>query len=224
MRTGIIFFCAAVFLVAGCAAELPRPAPVPYSSQRQLQSATDWQRIAKLVKDRLSSDPALLEALKPDSSGLRPRIHVQTSDQSPFGDAFRNYLITELIDAHFPLSDTPGDASVKIRWDYQLITRYPERLKPLGAPEYVAGAVWRILSGRGWNTSGIMTPHTELLLTTRVTGGGDSPARIIKGYSDTFYINDGDWDNYNYQPAVRSIAAQDEAWRKKFERQGLLSR
>jgi len=218
MKTGIVFFCFVLFLAIGCA-EIPRSATFSYSSQQQLQSATHWQIIAQLTTARLSSDPDLLDILKPYSGGSRRRIHVQTSDKSPFDEAFRKYLITELINAHFLLSDTPNDAPVRIHWDLQLISCNPERLKPQGWPEAVAEALWEFLSGTRWTKRGLMVTHTELILTTRITVGKDSPAYIIKSYSDTFYINDEDWNNYNYQLAAssdfpRSMTSKEETWRR----------
>jgi len=229
MRRGTILFCAVLFLVAGCA-ELPRPATFPYSTQQQLQSASHWQQIAELTVARLTSDPDLVDILKPDSGGSRPIIYVQTSDGSPFGEAFRGYLITKLRDAHFLLSDTP-DGPINLRWSIQLVGRNAERPKQfLGVPATVLEMAWILLFGY-WDTTDFMVPQTEVILTTRVTIGKDpikdSVGNIIKRYSDTFYINDGDWDNYQVAASgnafSRSIAGQDEAWRQRLRQRGLLS-
>ena len=227
MRTGTIFFCAALFLTAGCA-ELPRPATFPLTSQEQFQSATHWQQVAHRTFLRLQNEALL----KPDSGGNRPRIYVQAPDESPFKSpfdrAFRNYLITALNSANFLLADT-DDAPICINWDPQLVARNPERLKPQGFPEFVAEAVWEFFSGMRWTTRGPLVSHTELILTTWITvgGKGPKPSRIVKSYSDTFYINDGDWDNYQVAASPngfsRSIAARDEAWRRRLAQQGLLS-
>jgi hypothetical protein len=222
MRAGSIFFCAVLFLVAGCA-ELPRPATFPLTSQEQFQSATHWQRIAQRTILRLQNE---VDLLKPDSAGSRPRIHVQTSDESPFGRAFRNYLITELINANFLLAD--DDAPILISWGLQLVPRDPVRLKPQGFPEFVAEAVWEFFSGARWTTRGHLVSHTELILTTRIAVGEDSPEHTVRSYSDTFYINDGDWNNYqvaaNGNAFSRSIAGKEETWKRRLEQQGLLSR
>ena len=237
MRKVAIFFCAVLFLIAGCA-QVPIQATFPYASgepvqreasyfyQQQLQSATHWQLIAKLTTERLSSDPDLLDFLKSQSGGSPPRISIQSSDKSPFGQAFRGYLITELKNAHFLLSETP-DGPINLRWSTQLVNRNKERVRQfLGVPASIVLLVGTILFGNGWHTGDYMIPHTEVVLTTRVTIGEDSVVNTIKSYSDIFYINDGDGNNY-YAAATnafsRSIAGKDEAWRIRLAREGWLS-
>jgi hypothetical protein len=186
MRTGAIFFCAVLFLVAGCA-QVPRPATFPYSFQEQLQSASHWQLIAKSTIQDLCT--TLVGAPgKPPSP-----IYVQSSDKSPFGRAFQAYLITELIKSGFSISSSP-DNSISVNWSVQLIRRNAERRKPdlPGLPAGVLGAAVTVLSGPGWNTTGRKVPHTELILTTTVT----RTQGILAANSKTYYINDQ--DRYKY--------------------------
>jgi hypothetical protein len=127
MRTRIIFFltffCAASFLVAGCA-EVPRPLNFDYSAQRQFQSATHWQKIARELITGLNNDEFIVTSIKPSSGGSRKSIFVQNSDRTTFDEAFRRYLTTELIMAGFLLSDAADDAAIRIHWDLQLVIRY----------------------------------------------------------------------------------------------------
>lgn len=237
MRTGTILFCAVLFLAAGCT-QVPRPATFPYYPdeplqrqtsylrQQQLQSATHWLLIAKLTAERLSSDPDLVDILQPDPRGNRPPIYVQDSDKTPFGQAFLSCLITELKDNKFKLSDIP-DGPINLRWDIQPVYRNADRPKPFfGIPFEVLGSAWTLLFGN-WNTTDFMATHSEIIITTRVTIGKDSVSNIIKSYTDIFYINDGDWDNYQVDASgnvfSRSIAGKDEAWRRRLAQQGLLS-
>jgi hypothetical protein len=236
MRTRIIFFltffCVASLLVAGCA-EVPRPLNFDYSAQRQFQSARHWEVIAKeLLSDLLSEqdrNPKFVDLIKTKSGESQQRVFVQNSDRVPFEEAFRRYLTTELIMAGFLLSDTADDAAIRIHWDIQLVNRNRNRLQPIGMPEAVASEVVAFLTGIRWTTSDIGAPHTEVIHTTRVTVGGESLAHTIRSYSKTYYINDGDWENYNYQLAAsssvhpRSIRAKDEAWKTKLKQQGLLA-
>jgi hypothetical protein len=186
MRTGAIFFWAVLFLVAGCA-EVPRPSTFPYSFQQQFQSASHWELIAK------STIEDLCTTLVGGPGQPRPHIYVQSSDKSPFGRAFRTYLITELIKSGFSISSSP-DKSTSINWEVQLIRRNAERWKPAlpGLPAEVIGAAVSVLSGFGWNTTGKKVPHTELILTTTVK----RPEGILAANSKTFYINDQERNNY----------------------------
>jgi len=222
MWKGIIFCCAALFLAAGCA-EIPRPSTYPVSLQKHIQSATHWQNIAKLTVERLSSNPHLTDIVKSDHK-TSSRVYVQTNDKSPFDTAFRKYLTTELINAGFGISESL-DTPVRIYWDVQLVSRDKNRWKPgPGVPEFIGeGLVW-FFTGIRWNTTDFWAPNTELILTTKFTIGEDKPQNIAGVYSDTFYINNEDWANYDFQDShPRSIAAQDEAWKRRLARQGLLS-
>jgi hypothetical protein len=217
MRAGAIFFCAVVFLIAGCA-ELPRPTTFPFTTQNQLQSATHWQIMAKQGAER----------------GTAPVIFIRKDDNSPFGVAFREYLITELmqINPRFRISNDSSQP-VHIIWDTQLVYRNPERLKPEGFPELVLEAAWEFLTGFRWTTRGPLVSHAELILTTRVMirGSADRPPMELARYSDTFYVNDTDLSNYGSYGVTaqgtnywRSIAGHDEAWRIRLAREGWLSR
>lgn len=241
MRTGIIFFfCAVLFMVAGCA-QVPIPASFPYSDellqsepsyfrQQQLQSVTHWQLIAKLTTERISSDRDVAPLLKPDSQGNRQSIHVEDTDKSEFGKALQSCLITELRNQQFVLSDGV-DEPINLRWTTQIVNRNAVRPKTfLGVPAFIVQVAGFILTGDGWGTTDVAVPKTEVLLTTYVTTGKDSPAHIVKSWSDIFYINEGDTANYLVQVASavhpvhpRSIAAKDEAWRIRLAKQGLLS-
>ncbi len=210
MRTGAIFFCAVLFLVAGCA-EVPRPATFPYSFQQQLQSASHWELIAK------STIEDLYTSLVGGPDQPRPPIYVQSSDKSPFGRAYRTYLITELIKSGFYISDSP-DKSISVNWSVQLIRRNVERRKPAlpGLHNAIATVAWTA----GWTahlvaplapaiiaseagallldhelygtTTDHKVPHTELILTTMVT----RTQGILAANSKTYYINEQDRNNY----------------------------
>jgi hypothetical protein len=75
-------------LLAGCT-WVPKPSPYTYSSQEQMQAAHHWEvhasGVAKRVAIRFQEGP-------PISAGA---VYVQ-SDDSPFGTALSNLLITEL--------------------------------------------------------------------------------------------------------------------------------
>ena len=211
MRTGAIFFCALLFVVAGCA-EVPRPSTFPYSFQQQLQSASHWELIAK------STIEDLYTGLVGGPDQPQP-IYVQSSDKSPFGRAFRTYLITKLIKSGFKISSSP-DKSISVNWSVQLIRRNAERRKPAlpGLHNAIATAGWTA----GWTarafghnaplatyavaselvallmdhelnqtTTDHKVPHTELILTTTVTG-----TQGILAATKTYYINDQDRNNY----------------------------
>jgi hypothetical protein len=220
MWKGVVFCFVALFLVAGCA-EVPRPVTFNAPTQQHVQSASHWESLARTTVERLSRNPHLPGLL---NSG----IYVQANDKSLFDRAYRKYLITALNNAGYVVSESL-DSPVGIYWDVQVVKRNKQRWLPRpGAPEFVAETVVWAFTGLRWNTTDFFDPQTEGILTTRFTTGGDKSQNIVAEgvYSDTFYINDADWVNYadafqGYSP--RSIAANDEAWKRKFSQEGLLS-
>jgi len=229
MWKGIVFCCLALTLVAGCA-EVPRPTTFPVPHQQHVQSASHWQSLAQLTVGRLSDNLHLRDFVEEGKKTPYPSIYVQAKDKTPFDKAFRQYLITELITAGFKISeslDTPN----RIYWDIQLVSRDKDRwnLGPFGfgVPAAVAEGLAWFFTGNRWTTNGIVTPNQELILTTRFTVGEDKPQNIInKGiYSDTFYINSEDLNNYLYYSTIhpKSIAAKDEDWKRRLDQKGLLS-
>jgi hypothetical protein len=229
MRTGMIVFCTAVFLICGCA-ELPKPMTFPLTTQTQLQSATHWQVIAKGNAQRVNSVLIDQGYVKPD--GSEPIIFIANNDNSSFGVAYREYLITELklINPRVRISDIPG-VPIHVRADTQMVYRNPDRLKPEGLIEGVAEFTWELLTGSRWTTRGPLVSHAELILTTRVMvygAQGHHPVELAR-YSDTFYVNDGDMYNYNYGAGQdrnywKSIAGQDEAWKNRLAQQGWITK
>ena len=147
MRTGLIVFCTAVFLISGCA-ELPKPTTFPLTTQNQLQSATHWQ-LAKRDAQRISS--VLLEQGFVKQDGSAPSIFISKNDNTPFGVAYREYLMTELklINSRFIISNNPGEP-IHIISDSQIVYRNSARLKPEGLVEYVAEFAWEMLTGSRW--------------------------------------------------------------------------
>ncbi len=128
-------YCFLVFLV-GCA-QVPRPSTYPYTFQQQMQAAHHWRVLANQVAEQAA---AAIKA-SPDAS-IKP-VYVRSDDLSPFGQAYRSFLITELIqhgivvspyhkpctvrDIFAPLSDSNH---FEICWNVQVLVHYADRIKP----------------------------------------------------------------------------------------------
>jgi hypothetical protein len=223
MKAVIIFSFVTLFLIVGCS-QVPRPTTFEFTTQQQLQSATHWRVIARTTAARINSAMMGQGFVEKDNS--TPAIYISNADTSPFGVAVRNYLITELmnINSSLRISNNP-DSPIIVSWDSQLISRAPFRPRPfLGVPVAIVEYAGTILVGGGWNTSDFGVTHTEVILTTNIQVRDHVMAR----YSDTFFINDGDCENYEGTTVVngvhpRSIAAKDQAWRAKLAKKGLLA-
>ncbi len=152
MRRGSILLCVALFLIAGCS-EVPRPKTLNwYFTQPQLESATHWQILAKRTAERLNKLLDEQGFIKQDKSA--PSIYIPDADRSPFGVAFRGYLLTELmeINPRFRLTNNP-DEPFSLVWEVQLVDRLPHRAKPFwGVPVFIVDVVGMVLMGAPWNT------------------------------------------------------------------------
>jgi hypothetical protein len=102
-----------------------------------MQAAHHWHVLASQVVEevtRLNSEPG---------SSMEP-VHIRSDDKSPFGRAFRSFLITELTKQGIPVSLSPEpcthppeipvspypDERRKICWDVQLVVHFADRTKP----------------------------------------------------------------------------------------------
>ena len=198
----------AVALAAGCA-QVPRPSTYPYAFQQQMQAAHHWHVLASQVTGELT---ASLKGAPGRSIGS---VYVQSDDRSPFGKAFRSFLMTELIKQGVSVSYN-RDNPLKIDWAVQLVVHNADRMKPpfllantlLAGVGYGVGMAWSMLSpeAAGAVTAGALgplldgllgietgpLPHSEVIITTMITNGG----AILSRNSNAFYINDQDRQHY----------------------------
>jgi len=201
----------------------------PLVTQNQIQSATHWQVIAKGNAQRVCQ--VLNPYVKPEPP--ESVIFISNNDNTAFGVAYREYLITEmkLINSNIRISELPN-VPIHVITDTQIVYRNPDRWKPEGLVEGVAEFVWELLTGTRWTTRGPLVSHAELILTSRIMiyGVKGYPPVELARYSDTYYINDGDMSNYysgvagqgrNYW---KSIAGRDEAWRMRLTQEGWISK
>lgn len=130
-------------LVTGCA-QVPRPSTYPYTEQQQMQAAHHWRVLASQVVGELITRGELGSSIEP--------VYIQNKDQSPFGQAFRSFLKTELTKQGIPVSPYENDRDtrqlpelceprdipilpyqnypLKICWHVQLVTHQADRIKP----------------------------------------------------------------------------------------------
>jgi hypothetical protein len=175
--------CFLVFLI-GCA-QVPKPSTYPYSLQQHMQAAHHWDVLATRVVSELAA------SLKGGSAPSTEWVYVEDYEgRSPFNQAFRSFLITELRKQNIPVSFNPNNP-LKIDWDVQLVVHKADRQNPrsiglLG--ELVLGLnIWQ-------GTHDGPLPHSEVIVTTTITDDG----LIWLRDSTVFYINDADQQHYVY--------------------------
>jgi hypothetical protein len=206
----------ACLVLLGACAQVPRPSTYPYSFQQHMQAAHHWQVLASQVAGELAT------SLTSGTISRAEAVYVRADDRSPFGQAFRGFLITELTKQGFAVSPTQTHPSqAKIDWGVQLVTHQADRKKPpillgntlLAGLAYGIAHAWDELSlaAAGAVTAfGLMPildvmqgvdtgplPHSEIIITTMIS----TPQAILSRNSHIFYINDLDQRHY------RSFAA-----------------
>jgi hypothetical protein len=207
-------YCMLVLLV-GCS-QVPKPSTYPYSFQRKMQAAHHWNVLADKVAGGVAAN------LRGGSESSAKAVYVQSDDRSPFGRAFRTFLITELTKQGISVSMTP-ETPLQIDWAVQLVSHNADRINPplplaftaLAGVATGVGIAWEELntyaaSGLTAGVLGLLTdfllgtdygplPHSEVIITTMITETGDK-RRILARDTTPFYINDEDRWHYSSRP------------------------
>jgi hypothetical protein len=206
---GVLF----VVLLAACA-QVPKPATYPYSFQQKMQAAHHWNVLAHEIAGGVTA------SLRGGSVSSVEAVYVQSDDRSPFGRAFRTFLITELTKQGIAVSGNPNTL-LQIDWAVQLVAHGANRINPPLPLAFTALAGLGTGLGIAWNeldavaagglTAGVVgllldfligtdsfepLPHSEVIITTMITKAGTMLARN----STPFYINDQDRQHYWSRP------------------------
>jgi hypothetical protein len=216
-------YCLLVFLI-GCA-QVPRPSPYSYSFQKQMQAAHHWDVLARNVVEEVAS-------LRSVPGSLIGPVYIRSNDRTPFGQAFRGFLITELTKKHISVSPFPETCEIPVSpyqndrvticWDVQLVWHQADRIKPplplqytlLSGMAYGLGVAWNELStaAAGAVTAFSVGPLLDYGLGLRTGPLPHSEAIITTAITDRgatlshksniFYINDRDWQHYQQGEAL----------------------
>jgi hypothetical protein len=180
--------CAVLFtgLLVACA-QIPRPSTYPYSLQQQMQAAEHWQALAVKMVENLPS-------------GTEP-VYLPEDDDSPFEQALRSFLETELTQRGIPLAPTASQG-LTLTWDTQPIWHGGWRYKPhLPFPVFLLEPLAFLVSP-GVATGGL--PHYEVIVTTKIFR---QDHRLWQDGS-IFYVNDADWWHYMPSNAIKPVAVR----------------
>jgi hypothetical protein len=179
-------YCTLVLLV-GCAqfAQVPKPSTYPYTLQQHMQAAHHWDVLARQVANEVAA------IIRDGPLSSTEPVHVRNhDDRSPFDEAFRGFLITELIEqgVWVPLQGVNSgsvlrDNHLEINWDMQLVVHNAYRTNPLS---------FGLSQDVGQGTHDGPLPHSEAIITVTTTYRGT----ILSRNSNVFYLNDADLQQY----------------------------
>jgi len=188
-----------------------------------MQAAHHWQVLASQVAAELAT------SLTAGYVSATEAVYIQSDDRSPFGKAFRSFLITELTKQGVAVSLTQNNPSqIKIDWAVQLVMHQADRKKPpvllgntlLAGLAYGVAQAWDKLSleaAGAVTVFGVMPlidimqgldtgplPHSEIIITTMIS----TPQVILSRNSNIFYINDQDQQHYRSTAAIEAPLVQ----------------
>lgn len=197
--------------------QIPVATNYPYTEQQKMQAASHWNALAADVVNQLEQDHKI-----PKGTPLivYPKFYFQDkenpifwttteplteADESdrlaaiPFKRAYQNYLIAQLVDAGYNVTDDYATAKLLITFDIQLLKHNDRRVRS----PHIINQLRRILAGAADGAyDGVKAGNYEVIITTSVKSGHT----YIMCHTGTYYINTPPWDsNYAMQGKVMEV-------------------
>lgn len=207
-----------MLVAGGCASQLPIARNYPISSQKKARAAHHWDVLADDVAEQ-----TLLMTLGKDSTLKGKTFFIQSTQENiVFNKAFRNFLITRMVNRGISVSDK-RDGAVEIQYETQLVRHNSNRYTHIpGTFTALTAGLWVV---RDMITSGTSAlpgsvglaaladygmgqyaggpTHTELIMTTTII----IDSRYVLRKSDIYYIEDADTDLF-----VEASERPDKQW------------
>lgn len=205
----------AIVFIASCA-QVPKEANYPMTHQEKMQASEHWRFLAKDISKQVISAvcPEIVDT--PTASGpnlspevtqkspiqgfystcqVRDAIFISNADPSPFGQALRTFLKTELTSQGLSITSNP-DCPYELKWEVQRVVHKAERVS--GHSGIFVGFVEILLSlAAGEMDNAYRTkPQTEMIISyVLVKKEKEIKSEIVRG-TRIYYINDADGDHY----------------------------
>ena len=101
-----LLFILAMALCAGCASQIPLATNHPLTSQKKIRSSHHWDVIA----DDVAAQTVAALADKQKGLGEKPLFVVSPADNTSFNTAFRNFLVTRMVNKGIPVNQDKDGA------------------------------------------------------------------------------------------------------------------
>jgi hypothetical protein len=198
------FLCAAILIlfgVVGCANQVPVAENFSLSTQKKLRAPHHWDVIANDVVSETRRALFYHEDLK-----HRPvYIRYLNDNATHFSAAFRNFMITGLVNSGVPVTENPQDAVI-ITYDTQVVRHTVDRkYSPLLSDVLVSRKLEeKNRSADHGSLSSILTDgptRTELIVNTSIIEDGNYRMRK----SDVYYIDGQDIRLFLPKPKPQEI-------------------
>ena len=208
-----------LILVTGCS-RIPGPTTHPFTQQRKMQAVEHWGVLAGDVASRLNRELVVYDYLDTpvfvkqtcgdDATPCQP------NQTSTFNEAFRDLLITNLVNYGIQTRSTPDDRALTVNYKVQVVYHRGTRIRSYfpGTFTMLSAAILVLreapeemiaLAGGGLldlvNSAYTDYGHYEVLITTSIVNAG----RYVFRTSDIYYINDDDFWQYQENMAQPGI-------------------
>ena len=184
-----------------------------------MQSSHHWEILAKDLANRINNQLILSDnvntAVYVEQTCGNEGMTCKPGETSTFNEAFRDLLITDLVNFGIPTSSEPDEKSIDILYKVQPVRHDANRLRTLqpGVLTAISSAIMVLRNAPSdllilasgvaadiANTSFTMSSRYEVIITTSMIEKG----KYLFRSSDIYYINDRDF--YQYQETVPSSA------------------
>lgn len=200
-----------LLIISGCFSRIPEPVAYPASQQQKMQASNHWQVLAADVASRINRELIVSDYL---SAAVFIRETCGDEDHpckshttSSFDEAFRDLLITSLVNIGVPVLTKENDDSFKVNYKVQLVSHRANRIPTIKPGLITAGSILiTVFRNVPHEISSIFTTAIlelanqnlvtsgkyEIIITTSININGDY---LYRG-SDMYYINHKDSDHY----------------------------
>lgn len=225
-----------LFFMFGCYTQNPKPATYRYSTQQKMQAAYHWDVLAEDVAGQITETLRkwgyLNQAVYVKPACGAPTRECVPHPETPFGQGFRDLLLTQLVNYGLKVS-TEQDGALVVTNKVQLVYHNADRIARTAQPGIIsaigalAGA-WAMvirdaqlhgggigetaaLAGAG-ATAAAVYDFTSGMFTKDVPHSEVLITTSIKDYdrylmrkTDIYYINDADYWHYKSPPPPRTV-------------------
>jgi hypothetical protein len=203
----LLVLISAMLLMTGCASQLPIPVNHAISTQKKARAAHHWDVLA----DDISMQTQIAAYGKDSAIKDKPIYVREAKEATPFNKAFRNFLITRMVNRGMAVNDHMVGGTVEITYDTQIVRHSSNRYTHIpGTVTALTSGLW-VIHGMLESAEAVAIPlslgvsaladwglghyaggatHTELIVTTSIIT--DNQYRLRK--SSIYYIEEEDSD------------------------------
>ena len=201
----------AALLLNSCTSGIPEPLSFPYSQQQKMQASHHWQVLAEDLADRINNELILTDNIE-SAVYIKPTCGDESRPCKPhqassFNEAFRDLLITNLVDYGVPTHDQFKENAIEIQYKVQTVHHITQRVRTLqpGILTAISAAIVVLRDAPAElliltagvvadlaNTNLTLNGHYEVIITTSII---DNDKYLFRA-SDIYYINDKDFWQY----------------------------